>query len=168
MQLLECLFDVSETHGFTLRRYLRALEYVGESRADEEREAFRWDASNGMAGLGVLPSGASTALAVSFDGAVIVGSDGMGGTGTAFIWDEQNGIRPLAEVLALLGLDVAGWTLYEATGISADGRTIVGSGVNPDGFQEAWIATIPEPTTGLLMAFALACVALGSRADRIP
>ena len=40
-------------------------------------------------------------------------------------------------------LDLAGWQLTEATGVSANGRTIVGNGINPDGQQEAWIATIP-------------------------
>ncbi|MCI0638820.1 MAG: hypothetical protein L0Y70_07080 [Gemmataceae bacterium] len=39
------------------------------------------------------------------------------------------------------------WTLTSAEGISADGRTIVGTGVNPAGNQEAWLATIPEPST---------------------
>ncbi len=43
-----------------------------------------------------------------------------------------------------LGLDLTGWQLDTATGISADGMTIVGHGNNPNGFTEAWIATIPE------------------------
>lgn len=34
-----------------------------------------------------------------------------------------------------------------------DGLTIVGWGYNPDGYDEAWIATIPEPTTLLLLGF---------------
>lgn len=51
------------------------------------------------------------------------------------------------------GLDLANWTLYNATGISADGLTIVGYGANPDGYGEAWIATIPEPASILLLVF---------------
>ena len=36
-------------------------------------------------------------------------------------------------------LDLTGWTLTSATGVSADGSTIVGEGMNPDGFNEGWI-----------------------------
>jgi hypothetical protein len=36
-------------------------------------------------------------------------------------------------------------------GVSADGRRLVGDGINPNGVDEAWIATIPEPGTGLLV-----------------
>jgi hypothetical protein len=43
--------------------------------------------------------------------------------------------------------EVEGWQLTSATAVSADGRTIVGSGYNPDGWTETWIATIPEPAT---------------------
>ena len=35
---------------------------------------------------------------------------------------------------------LTGWTLTQASGISADGRTIVGFGRNPRGQTEAWIA----------------------------
>jgi hypothetical protein len=33
----------------------------------------------------------------------------------------------------------AGWVLYRAESISANGRSIVGTGFNPDGGQEAWL-----------------------------
>jgi hypothetical protein len=52
------------------------------------------------------------------------------------------------------GLDLTGWTLDAAYGVSADGRTIVGYGSGPDG-AEAWMAVIPEPSTGLLLALGL-------------
>jgi len=38
------------------------------------------------------------------------------------------------------GLDLTGWKLWKATAISDDGLTIVGSGENPNGETEAWIA----------------------------
>jgi hypothetical protein len=57
------------------------------------------------------------------------------------------------------GLDLSGWTLTEATGISADGRTIVGYGVNPSGDQEGWIA-VPEPPPAALVFAGLAALAL--------
>ena len=46
---------------------------------------------------------------------------------------------------------LSGWTLEYANGISDDGVTIVGQGTNPSGFTEAFIATIPEPSTALLL-----------------
>ena len=39
-------------------------------------------------------------------------------------------------------LDLAGWELEAGNGVSADGLTIAGSGRNPVGEREAWIAHI--------------------------
>ena len=51
-----------------------------------------------------------------------------------------------------LGLDLTGWNLNKVISISDDGRTIAGTGHNPSGSQEGWIATIPEPATLSLLA----------------
>jgi hypothetical protein len=51
-------------------------------------------------------------------------------------------------VLTADGLDLTGWDLTEASGIS-DGQTIVGFWYDPNNMIEAWIAVIPEPGTGL-------------------
>ena len=40
---------------------------------------------------------------------------------------------------------MTGWELTDATGISADGRTIVGIGRNPGGDVEGWIADLDAP-----------------------
>jgi hypothetical protein len=47
----------------------------------------------------------------------------------------------------VLGLDLAGWQLLRATGITPDGRVIVGDGINPEGFTQAWRAVLPEAAT---------------------
>ena len=69
-------------------------------------------------------------------------------------------MQELAVILTALGLDLSGWTLEVANAVSADGLTIVGWGTNPDGFREAWIAVVPEPSTALLLACGLAGLAV--------
>ena len=41
------------------------------------------------------------------------------------------------------GISLDGWFLYSATGVSADGMTIVGFGAHDHVASVAWIATIP-------------------------
>ena len=66
------------------------------------------------------------------------------GVGEAFVWTRQTGMQDLRDVLMDLGVDVSAWEyLTSATGVSADGSTIVGYGINADGDTEAWIATLP-------------------------
>ena len=130
-------------------------------------EAFRWTQAGGMVGLGNLPGGGRSSAAISADGSVIVGG-GFDATfqDTALIWSSGVGPRSLKDVLAAdYGLDLTGSDLSYATGISADGLTIVGGGTNPSGQPEAWIAVIPEPSTGLLLALGLVGLSLRRRAD---
>ncbi|MFO8012433.1 MAG: PEP-CTERM sorting domain-containing protein [Phycisphaerae bacterium] len=84
--------------------------------------------------------GASHALDVTPDGRTIVGTvTWPGWHPEAFIWDPDHGLRTFQTVLEYqYGLDLSGWTLQRATGISGDGLVIVGSGINPDGNTEAW------------------------------
>ncbi|MGE3510302.1 MAG: GC-type dockerin domain-anchored protein [Vicinamibacterales bacterium] len=117
-------------------------------------EAFRWTEATGMLGLGDLPGGLfrSWARAVSDDGCVVVGDSSVdyaipgGNRDEAFIWDAQHGMRRLFDVLTNdYGMDLTGWYLRSARGISADGRAICGYGVNPEGITEAWIAYLDGP-----------------------
>jgi probable HAF family extracellular repeat protein len=114
-------------------------------------EAFRWTQATGMVGLGDLPGGSffSIATGVSGNGSVVVGigNAGNSSSGRAFIWNISQGMRNLQEVLTNdYGLNLTGWTLSEATAISADGLSIVGIGTNPDGDTEAWIARLDGQT----------------------
>jgi len=124
---------------------------VGYSSNDSSFEAFRWTQQTGMVGLGDLLSSVDTfrffsiASGVSGDGSVVVGysqthnNDGQ----EAFIWSSTQGMRSLQQVLTNdYGLDLTGWFLNEANAISADGLTVVGSGTNPNGLTEAWIASL--------------------------
>jgi hypothetical protein len=69
----------------------------------------------------------------------------------------------LKDTLIGAGLDLSGWNLHNARGVSADGFTIVGDGINPSGQLEAWVANlspepVPEPLTilGSMAAIAFA------------
>jgi len=128
---------------------------AGEHALSAGYEAFRWTEHSGLVDLGdVNPGGYpnSTAAAVNADGSAIVGICSSG----ACIWDAAHGMRDLAALLMQeFGLDLSGWTLSIATGISADGTVIVGNGINPDGDREAWRAVIPEPATVTLLVMFL-------------
>jgi probable HAF family extracellular repeat protein len=137
---------------------------VGHGTTAAGYEAFRWTSAGGMQGLGDLSGFGSGGIDVSGDGSIVVGisetADEM--VNEAFIWDEVHGIRDLREVLITdYGLDLAGWSLQKAIAISSDGSTIVGVGLNPLNQTEAWIATVPEPTT--LPLIGLAALALRRR-----
>jgi len=118
-------------------------------------QAYRWTAAGGMVGLGDLAGGSfeSQAFGVSGDGEIVVGYGSVDSGALAIIWDLQHGMRELKTVLTTeCGLDLTGWRLGFATGISDDGRVIVGYGSGPQGGTEAWMAVIPEPTTLSLLA----------------
>ncbi|GCL47825.1 PEP-CTERM sorting domain-containing protein [Microcystis aeruginosa] len=117
---------------------------VGESESANGNEAFRWTQATGMVGLGDLPGGFfSEPFGVSGDGSVVVGQSSSANGSEAFIWNSSQGMRSLQEVLTNdYGLNLTGWTLRGATAISADGLSIVGTGTNPNGNTEAWLANL--------------------------
>ena len=100
---------------------------IAKRSAGHRREGWRDDVPGGN-----FSSGAN---AVSADGNVIVGSaSGIGDPDGAFVWTRALGMVSLKQYLGhngIAGLD--GWHLTDARGISGDGRTIVGTGVNPQG-----------------------------------
>lgn len=111
--------------------------------------AFRWCQGRGKKLLGILPGGRSSskATAVSADGAIVVGTSSIGRGYRAFVWEETHGMHNLQELLVRqfgLGDRLKGWRLLSAKDVSADGGTIVGRGINPDGDLEGWIAVLPR------------------------
>jgi probable HAF family extracellular repeat protein len=119
---------------------------VGVAATTWGTEGFLWrsGAAVGLGGLAAEHEYFSAARAASADGSVVVGSSEGASGGEAFLWDPVHGMRSLREVLVRrYRLDLTGWTLREATGVSDDGRTIVGYGRNPDGHPEGWIARLP-------------------------
>jgi probable HAF family extracellular repeat protein len=134
---------------------------------------FRWTAEGGVQDLGDFTSfleaagGDSLVLAeaegTSADGSIIVGYGYVQADSEseshAFVWHVESGVLPLADVLTRMGAEVDGWRLEVAWDVSADGRVIVGTGTDPDGARQAWMAVIPEPGSRLLAALGLCLLA---------
>ena len=135
---------------------------VGVGTTASGREAFRWTEDGGMTSLGqlIIDSDPYETLATGTngDGSVVVGLAVNGSETVSFIWDEVNGMRRLQDVLVdEFDLDLTGWQLTEVnaafdirtqpdvTPFSIEGDlTLVGTGINPSGNPEAWLATIPS------------------------
>jgi probable HAF family extracellular repeat protein len=128
---------------------------VGTSSAGSGYPAFRWSQSQGMVNLGHLPGKQTThPFDVSACGATIVGgsySSGMS-SAKAFVWDSAHGMRDLQELLQkVYAVDLTGWTLENAFGVSDDGTVIVGSGKNPSGNSEGFQVVLETPATDVGM-----------------
>src|SRR5450830_476459 len=120
-------------------------------------EAFRWvedssgSASGGtMTGLGFLSGGSlSIANAVNAAGNVVVGYGGnSSGNIEAFRWAQDNSgsggtMQSVADWLHHAGVNTTGFTrLTAANGVSADGNTVVGSGIDSNSNTQAYIANV--------------------------
>lgn len=124
----------------------------GDSGDQYGIRAFRWTASAGMTDLGTLGVGSTYASGVSADGTVVVGVS----AGRAFVWSARTGIVDLEGALTKAGVDLQGLTLGRASGISSDGRSIVG------GVGSAWMISgfdinsidVPAPSAAALLALA--------------
>ena len=112
--------------------------------ANARLHAFRWTQAGAMVDLGTLPGRSqSSAEGMSADGRVIVGHcDAL----DAFLWTAEGGMRSLKDVLIEGGVDMTGWSLWEANGISSDGQWVCGVGRNPFAQFQAFVARVPEPS----------------------
>ncbi|QQE12102.1 hypothetical protein JD969_01105 [Planctomycetota bacterium] len=127
---------------------------VGSSTSN----AVRWSPDGSIQIIDSLENAHNSfALATSYDGSTVVGGayltdSSMNASG--FIWQENIGTQSIASFLTNIGLtsEIQDWELQIIWDISDDGLTIAGEGINPDGNYEAWIATIPEPTSLILLS----------------
>jgi len=143
---------------------------VGDSaRSGGGREAFRWT-SSGMVGLGTLGVGGeffSVASGVSADGNTIIGRSGTDIGFQAFIWTADGGMQNLNDVLVSQGVDLQGYRLNEAFGISDDGTKIVGIAANAAGYGESFLIDLaPVPVPAAVWLFGSALGLLGWKARR--
>ncbi len=149
---------------------------VGATATSTGQQAMRWE--NGvMTSLGSLTpfvvNGGATA--VSGDGSIVVGTslDPFVFFGrSATIWNETDGLLRLGDFLANdLALNLDGWVLQTVEGISDDGTTLVGLGIDTVNLRQgSWIANIseepevvPEPGTVGLFVLGVLGIALYRR-----
>jgi hypothetical protein len=96
----------------------------------------------------IAPAGSqSAALAANFDGSMIVGRANSPTTGAteAFVWTAADGLRSLASILAAQGVDLSHWKggkLTEVTGISDDGRFLVGNAATAGNKNEGFVVRL--------------------------
>ncbi len=133
----------------------RTITLPGGTVVAADKQAVRWSGASfaTVQQLGSLPGAPfvdSEAHAASANGGVIVGrAVDANGTDRAFIWDAAHGMRDLASVLTSdYGLDLTGWVLVEALGVSdvvANSFRVVGRGVDPQGNPQGWVAYLTPP-----------------------
>src|SRR5205823_4931373 len=105
--------------------------------------AFRWT-SAGLVSLPHLTGMNHTdALAISGNGLIVTGiSNSSPFSGPhAVLHTPATGLVDLNVYLPMLGVDLTGWDLSEARCISADGKTITGTGTQA-GHSEAWLVRL--------------------------
>jgi hypothetical protein len=112
-------------------------------------EAYRWTEEGGFVVLSATASPNGTnVFDMTPDGKWVVGlTDGFG----AWLWSEPTGTRLLTDILIEQGdgPNIQGWTKGAGFRISADGRAIAGTWINPDGFDEAFVAYLdPQSFNG--------------------
>lgn len=118
--------------------------------------AYVWTESTGMLAHIMPGPGGGEYHAISDNGLIIVGHRTIAVNETrAVIRRPELGIVDLSAYLQSLGINLAGWQLTSATGISADGSVIYGRGIF-NGNAQGWVArNIPSPGTGVAAVLAV-------------
>ncbi len=131
---------------------------VGWILTDTRYEPAKWTQATGWVSLGTLPTMGLDSYATDCtpDASIVVGAcnvvygglQGQEFCGQAFIWDAAGGMRDIKEQLLLRDVNaVVGWSLFVAVGVSVDGETVAGVGLNPQGEYEGWVAHLDGGVT---------------------
>lgn len=122
---------------------------------------WRWTADEGFEDLPLLAGFVSgNVWSSSADGSVLVGDmyDANFTNYRGVVWTDS-GVQSVESYLTGFGVDMSGWTIGTCHGISQDGMTLVGVGLNPVGQTRGWVAVIPAPATAALLAIGVGVTA---------
>jgi uncharacterized membrane protein len=124
--------------------------------SDDGGLAFVWSQGVGFRDLIPWTSSSFRPTAISADGLMLVGKSAPigSGLGSCYLWRHGAGVVDLNAYLPTLGVDLTGWQLTEANGLSADGSVITGTGLY-NGQLRAWVVTgVPCPSAAALLGMA--------------
>lgn len=133
---------------------------------DQKTGAWTWTEAGGFE---LLPNlGGNTDVfvrALSHDGSTLVGNHFFWDTTPPFnnvteaaIWRKTAAgyeTYRVADLLRHQKVDLQGWWLTDVHDVSADGRTLIGTGISPEGVERSWYAVlnvvpVPEPTATVI------------------
>jgi probable HAF family extracellular repeat protein len=128
---------------------------VGTGHPATTGHAYRFTAWDGQVeDLGAIERGlteaqrqqedTSIAFGVSDDGTVVVGISGWKSPTDAVIWTPETRMVKLKDYMT--GKGITGherWLLAEAIAVTPDGKSITGTGFNPEGLAEGFVVTLP-------------------------
>jgi len=142
------------------RRYGSVADLSGDGKTVVGKSYFCSDSSSCTVITNLLGSVEISATfapqGLNYDGSVAVGAQATypngiyGGTvWVGAIWDETNGIRDIADVLAANGIDFSGWDNINLYDISDNGYYIIGEGYNSEGNRQPFlIDSAPQCSVG--------------------
>jgi probable HAF family extracellular repeat protein len=117
-----------------------------------------WSDQGGVESVEVISPGPFSDLAIPYaisaDGSTVVGSYIFG---RGVIWTPSTGLVGLYDHLSSLGTNLEGWSRFgDVTDVSADGKTIVGTGTYLGTMRGFMVTAVPEPSTYALLAMSAA------------
>ncbi len=149
------LLGLEDLPGGSMESYATAISFDGGTIAGRGRSAYGREATLWLGAaapylaksLGDLPGGSveSGATRVSADGRYIVGNARVASGTVPFIWDAEDGMRPLRDLIVEEnGLAFSNLHLSFCASISPDASAVCGWGSNPSegGRTDGWMAVI--------------------------
>lgn len=142
-----------------------ATDLSGDGRfvfgVDPNGNAVRWSDDRGLENLGTIPGYYMVIRGASYSGSTLLASatGGIGvGVHTAF-WRPSTGWVFLSGYLADRGISTQGGRFTYPQSVSWDGNVVMGDG-SRNGHWNAFVATVPEPSSAVMIGLGLAALAL--------
>ena len=126
-----------------------AVGVSDDGRTLAMRWRFRWTVEGGYEAIELAEGSDNNEIrAISGDGTTLVGINRYPGptSARALYWRSELGTLDLLAYLDELGVDTTGWALREAIGVSADGGSVIGSGLFQGEFRSFLVRGLPVAT----------------------